>query len=93
MYTKKYISEDSLTGLKNYKYQSGEYSIMDRVMTPFWEGCVKLLPLWLAPNMVTLIGFVFVIANVLMYVPYDWTLAEKFPPWYYALSGIVFFTY
>ena len=25
---------------------------------------MKLLPLWLAPNMVTLIGFFFIIANV-----------------------------
>ena len=37
-----------------------------------WNAFVELLPLWLAPNMVTLLGFLFIIANVglvLVYVP------------------------
>lgn len=93
MYTSKYISDKSLIGLKNYKYQSGDYSIMDRVMTPFWEGCVTLLPMWLAPNMVTLIGFIFVVSNVMMYLPYDLSLTQPFSPFYYILSAIVFFSY
>jgi ethanolaminephosphotransferase len=29
-----------------------------------WNAFVELLPLWLAPNMVTLLGFVFVVVNV-----------------------------
>ena len=29
-----------------------------------WNWFVKLMPLWLAPNMVTLIGFFFIIANI-----------------------------
>lgn len=29
-----------------------------------WNGFVEILPLWLAPNMVTLLGFFFIVANV-----------------------------
>lgn len=29
-----------------------------------WNAAVELLPLWLAPNMVTLLGFFFVLGNV-----------------------------
>lgn len=29
-----------------------------------WNAFVNILPLWLAPNMVTLLGFCFVLANV-----------------------------
>ena len=29
-----------------------------------WNAFVKLLPLWLAPNMVTLLGFFFILGNV-----------------------------
>jgi hypothetical protein len=29
-----------------------------------WDRFVQLLPLWLAPNMVTLLGFFFILANV-----------------------------
>jgi hypothetical protein len=29
-----------------------------------WNGVVELLPMWLAPNMVTLIGFMFILGNI-----------------------------
>jgi hypothetical protein len=29
-----------------------------------WNWAVELLPMWLAPNMVTLIGFMFILANI-----------------------------
>lgn len=29
-----------------------------------WNAFVQLLPLWLAPNMVTLIGFFFILGNI-----------------------------
>jgi ethanolaminephosphotransferase len=37
-----------------------------------WNASVELLPLWLAPNMVTLLGFMFIVGNVALleiYVP------------------------
>ena len=37
-----------------------------------WNAFVELLPLWLAPNLVTLIGFFFILGNVALmyyYVP------------------------
>ena len=37
-----------------------------------WNAVVELLPLWLAPNMVTLIGFFFILANIgllVIYIP------------------------
>jgi ethanolaminephosphotransferase len=37
-----------------------------------WNGFVKLLPLWLAPNMVTLLGFFCILANICIleiYIP------------------------
>lgn len=37
-----------------------------------WNWAAGLLPLWLAPNMVTLIGFFFILANVgllVLFVP------------------------
>lgn len=44
----------------------------DRTDRYQWNGAVKLLPLWLAPNMVTLLGFGFIMGNVLLlqlYIP------------------------
>jgi hypothetical protein len=40
--------------------------------TEQWNGFVELMPLWLAPNMITLLGFFFILGNVALlevYIP------------------------
>lgn len=59
------LSEDGLKHFKTYKYSSVDKSpISYYILRHYWNFCVEFLPLWLAPNMVTLIGFLFVIGNV-----------------------------
>lgn len=59
------LSENGLKHFKTYKYSSVDKSpISHYVLRHYWNFCVEFLPLWLAPNMVTLIGFFFVIGNV-----------------------------
>ena len=31
-----------------------------------WNAFVNILPLWLAPNMVTLLGFFFILGNIVL---------------------------
>ncbi|GIZ43037.1 hypothetical protein CKM354_000628100 [Cercospora kikuchii] len=59
------LSEDGLKHFRTYKYSSVDLSpISNHILRHYWNFCVEFLPLWLAPNMVTLIGFFFIIANV-----------------------------
>ncbi|KAK5124195.1 hypothetical protein LTR85_001898 [Meristemomyces frigidus] len=59
------ISEDALQHFTTYKYSSVDKSPLSHyVLRHYWNACVEFLPLWLAPNMVTLLGFFFVIGNV-----------------------------
>ena len=51
-----YMSSRALKGLRDYKYVAGGYTWLDRVHTPFWNKTVEYFPLWLAPNLITLIG-------------------------------------
>ena len=51
-----YMSSRALKGLRDYKYVAGGYTWLDRVHTPFWNKTVEFFPLWLAPNLITLIG-------------------------------------
>ena len=44
-YVFNYISKDGLKVLLDYKYVSGEYSIGDRILTPYWNWFVTLIPL------------------------------------------------
>ena len=40
-----FISREGLQKLLEYKYVSGQYSVGDKLMTPFWEWFVTLMPL------------------------------------------------
>ncbi|EAQ93663.1 hypothetical protein CHGG_01898 [Chaetomium globosum CBS 148.51] len=51
------VSDDALIHLKSYKYSAVDKSpISHYILRPYWNAFVELLPLWLAPNMVTLLG-------------------------------------
>ncbi|GAB1212802.1 hypothetical protein ATERTT37_001949 [Aspergillus terreus] len=76
------LSDDVLLPLKSYKYSSVDKSFISRYilkhyetlsnvdLTWFrasqWNAFVEVLPMWLAPNMVTLLGFFFIIGNVIL---------------------------
>ena len=40
-----FITEEGLRNLKNYKYVSGGYSVLDKVFNHWWEFFVKLIPM------------------------------------------------
>ena len=91
--TGKFITKEGLQHIKEHKYKSGGYSILDNLMNPFWEFVVKLMPKTLAPNSITLLG---VVINLSMYFCmwyHDGTLAQDVPNWTYLGFGIGLFAY
>lgn len=86
------VSDDALIHLKSYKYSSVDKSpISYYILRPYWNFAAELLPLWLAPNMVTLIGFFFVLANVGLLVIVMPDLVGPGPWWlYYSFAFGVF---
>jgi len=57
----------------------------------WWNWCVGLLPMWMAPNLVTLIGTGFALMSMIQFIPYDLSFSEEFPPaWYYFGAFCVF---
>ncbi|KAF2202865.1 ethanolaminephosphotransferase 1 [Delitschia confertaspora ATCC 74209] len=78
------VSEDALVHLKSYKYSSVDKSLISRyILKHYWNGFVELLPLWLAPNLVTLIGFFFILGNVALVELYVPDLVGPAPSWVY----------
>ncbi|GAB7354715.1 hypothetical protein MBLNU459_g5131t1 [Dothideomycetes sp. NU459] len=76
------LSEDVLVHLKSYKYSSVDKSPISKyVLKHYWNFCVELLPLWLAPNMVTLLGFFAILANVGLLELLDPGLTGQGPSW------------
>ena len=40
-----YITEEGLKNLKTYKYVSGGYSFLDKILNHWWEFFIKLIPM------------------------------------------------
>ena len=38
------LDDEHCENLKNYKYTSGEYTILDKLMGPYWRGVARLIP-------------------------------------------------
>lgn len=62
-------------------------------MKPFWSQFVKIFPLWMAPNVVTLSGFGFIIVNVLTVLYLNPTLDQEQPRWAYFSYALGLFLY
>lgn len=68
-----YLSKDVLKGFDNYKYSCQDTSpLSNYLMHPFWNQTVKLCPLWIAPNLLTFIGFLCCIGHFLIPAFYDY---------------------
>ncbi|KAI0995614.1 hypothetical protein K3495_g12566 [Podosphaera aphanis] len=78
------VSDDALVHLKSYQYSSVDKSLTSNyILKHYWNGFVKLLPLWLAPNMVTLLGFLFILINVVLLVIFMPDLQGPAQSWLY----------
>lgn len=88
------ISDDALIHLKSYKYSAVDKSpISNYILRPYWNAFVELLPLWLAPNMVTLIGFCFILVNIALLVIVMPDLVGPGPSWLYLSFAFGLFMY
>ena len=89
----KYLSKEALLGLNNYKYQAGEYSLLDHILTRWWNFAVELLPMWIAPNLVTLIGLGVLMVNHILILPNDLTMTQELPWFVSFYAGLSLFLY
>lgn len=88
------ISDEALSHLKTYKYSSVDKSpVSYYILGPYWNAFVKLLPLWLAPNMVTLLGFFFILGNIGLLVIFMPDLVGPGPTWLYLSFAFGLFMY
>ncbi|KAK4102707.1 Choline/ethanolaminephosphotransferase [Parathielavia hyrcaniae] len=80
-----YVRQEFLPNLRQYKYSSVDHSLLSRyVLKPFYTNVViKCFPMNMAPNLITLTGFMFVVANFLTLLWYNPTLDQNCPAWVY----------
>ncbi|KAI8872025.1 Choline/ethanolaminephosphotransferase [Ramicandelaber brevisporus] len=89
-----YIPEEYVPNLKLYAYKGIDHSLLSRyVLGYYWNQLINIFPLWIAPNMITLLGFMCVVVNMGTLLWYDQTLNSDLPRWMYFAYGIGLFTY
>ncbi|AMD19731.1 HCL420Wp [Eremothecium sinecaudum] len=89
-----FVPQSSLPHLKEYEYQSEDHSLVSRyILKPYWQQFVKFFPLWMAPNMVTLLGFGFMVFSLCIVLLWNPSLEEDTPRWTYFTYAICLFLY
>jgi len=87
-YFGRYLSSQGSKNVLHYKYKGSDNSILYKlVLNPTYEVVINYIPLWLAPNLITLIGFFTVVFNHLVMAYYCPDLKTIAPSWVYYLNG------
>jgi len=92
-----YITNEQLNGFDSYKYSCKDTSPLSNwVMHPFWNSFVKLYPRWVAPNLLTLLGFLFLISQTILLAVVDPNMDQggslnALPSWVWYYSAFALF--
>ncbi|KAH3764309.1 CDP-alcohol phosphatidyltransferase [Pelomyxa schiedti] len=95
MWYYRYIGEVGLDNLKRYRYRGADLSISARLfLTRFWTWTTfTLVPMWLAPNVITLFGGCCVATCVALCAYFSPTMTEKVPAAAIAACAVLIYTY
>ncbi|XGW32269.1 hypothetical protein V3C99_017086 [Haemonchus contortus] len=95
-----YVETDSLATeyelkrLGEHKYSAVDNSWLDELcMKRWWEYAVTWCPMWLAPNLITLIGLIINLITVLVLSTFSYSATEPAPSWAYAQAALGLFLY
>ncbi|KAG4153544.1 hypothetical protein ERO13_D04G189400v2 [Gossypium hirsutum] len=89
-----YIGSHGVQALKRYKYSGVDHSYLAKhVLQPFWSRFVNFFPLWMPPNMITLMGFMFLVTSAVLGYVYSPHLDSPPPRWVHFAHGLLLFLY
>ncbi|XP_045480423.1 cholinephosphotransferase 1 isoform X6 [Harmonia axyridis] len=93
LYKEKLLSELQLKRLGEHQYSCTSCSYLDKFLQPYWNWLVLKVPLWLAPNLITILGLILNIVTSLILVWYSPNAKDGVPRWACALCAIGLFAY
>ncbi|CAF1047269.1 unnamed protein product [Adineta ricciae] len=87
------LTDLQITRLKEHKYASEGTTLLDPYMQIFWKWLVEYCPLWVAPNLITIVGLAVNIgASIFLMILTDGA-KEQCTRWMYFLTGLGTFIY
>lgn len=88
-----YISEQGKKNLLKYKYSGSDHSLISPFLQPFWNWVVDFLPSTMAPNTVTFVGFLGLVAAYLLTAFFCSDIEGPMPAWAYIANIALLFWY
>jgi len=86
------IEPAGLENIATYKYKAGVYTPLDNLLNPVWTQLTELLPMWLAPNVVTSIGGGCNMLIVTLCTVFSPSYEEMVPSWVLQINGVLLIT-
>jgi len=93
MYSGPILKRAQTVKLQQHKYNSESLSYADAFMQKWWNFVVSLMPLWLAPNLITIIGLAINVLTSLVHLYFCPTAKEEVPSWVPFLCALGLFIY
>jgi len=93
LYNERILSDVQLKKLAEHKYSSSCQSLLDPIMQKYWQWFVNFVPLWVAPNLITIVGLAVNIITSIILILHCPTAKEEAPWWTTALCGLGLFIY
>lgn len=94
MYFGQYVSYEGSFRLHNYEYHGADHSIIYKhLLTPMNEFLLQYIPLWVAPNVITLAGLILVSITHCFMIYYCPFLEREAPTWVYVAAALALFAY
>ena len=91
--SKKYIEDEYVEKLINYKYKGGDDSIFCYyVINPFCNFIVEYFPKWLAPNLITISGWFLNFFNLIITTYYTGLKGGDYVPFWACITTAIFYT-
>ncbi|XP_066489274.1 cholinephosphotransferase 1 [Tiliqua scincoides] len=87
------LSAAQLKRLEQHRYSAAGCTLLDRLLQPYWAWLVERMPLWLAPNAITLAGFVLHLLPVLLLIACCPTATQQAPSWVLLSCALGLFIY
>ncbi|XP_016843699.1 choline/ethanolaminephosphotransferase 1 isoform X8 [Nasonia vitripennis] len=89
----KILSPGQLKRLSEHKYSCSSASLLDGFLQPWWDWLVSKVPIWLAPNLITVLGLIVNIVTTLVLVWYSPDAKAEPPRWACFLCAVGLFFY
>ncbi|GFO43614.1 choline/ethanolaminephosphotransferase 1 [Plakobranchus ocellatus] len=87
------LTPAQLKRLAEHKYSATGTSLIEPFMQVFWRWLVERVPLWWAPNAITIVGLLVNVITTLILVFYSPDCKQEAPSWAYYFSGLGLFIY